>query len=415
MLRSLFSGISGLRGHQTMMDVVGNNIANVNTTGFKSSSATFQDLLSQVVKGAGSPTGDTGGTNPAQVGLGSRLSAIQQNFSQGALQVTGRSSDVAIQGDGFFVANIGGQQVYTRAGNFGFDAVGNLVTTDGALVQGWMADPVTKQINSTSPVGNLTMPPGQLIAPVQTTGVQLGNMLSANAATGATVVTAIEVYDTQGVGQDIKFTFEKTDVNEWTVTAVDAAGNDLGDNVLTFDPATGLLDSASEDPWEIEPEPADNFPVPIVVSLFGTANTDTNAIKEYGGTSTAAAVSQNGSPAGTLQSFSIADDGVVSGVFSNGKTQQIGQLALASFTNPGGLEKAGSSTFRTTPNSGIPQIGPAGVAGRGRLAAGSVEMSNVDLAAEFTNLIIAQRGFQANSRVITSSDEILQDLINLKR
>src|SRR5688500_18420937 len=137
MLRSLFSGISGLRGHQLMMDVVGNNIANVNTTGFKGSSAVFQDLLSQVLSGAGSPQGQMGGTNPAQVGLGSRVAAIQTSFNQGALQVTGRSTDMAIQGDGFFVVNVGGQQLYSRAGNFDFDANGSLVSVEGGMVQGW--------------------------------------------------------------------------------------------------------------------------------------------------------------------------------------------------------------------------------------------------------------------------------------
>ncbi len=162
MLRSLFSGVSGLRAHQQMMDVVGNNIANVNTTGFKGSNVVFQDLLSQILGGANAPTGQVGGTNPAQVGLGSRVSAISTNFAQGPLQVTGKSSDVAIQGDGFFIVNANGAEMYSRAGALEFDASGNLVTTDGGRVQGWMADKTTGDIITTNPVTGISLPPGQL-------------------------------------------------------------------------------------------------------------------------------------------------------------------------------------------------------------------------------------------------------------
>jgi flagellar hook protein FlgE len=413
MLRSMFAGVSGLRGHQVMMDVVGNNIANVNTAGFKGSNAVFQDLLSQVLSGGGAPGQLRGGTNPAQVGLGSRLASIQTNFGQGALQVTGRSTDVAIQGDGFFMVNVGGQQLYTRAGNFDFDGNGNLVTPDGGRVQGWMANPQTGQINANGPTGPLTMPPGQLLAPVQTTGIGIGNMLNAGAAIGATVSSSITAYDAQGIENDIRFTFEKTANNEWTIEAFDNSGTSLGTNVLEFDPSDGNIASQSQDPWELTPGTG-TWNAPITID-FGDPATDANALREFGGSSTAGALGQNGSEAGTLQSFNIADNGVITGVFSNGGSQTIGQLALANFNNPAGLEKAGGSNYRVTPNSGQPQVGAAGEGGRGGLAAGSLEMSNVDLAQEFTNLIIAQRGFQANSKMITASDEILQDLLSMKR
>lgn len=415
MLRSLFSGVSGLRGHQQMMDVVGNNISNVNTTGFKGSSAIFQDLLSQTLAGAGAPTNLQGGSNPAQVGLGSRIAGIQQNFSQGALQVTGKSTDVAIQGDGFFIVNDGGQQVYTRAGNFGFDARGNLVTPDGAIVQGWMAAPGGGAINNTGPIGNLTMPPGQLLPPVITSEVRLGGMLSAGADVGTTLSDSINVYDSQGIEQSLSVTYTKVGDNSWTVDAFDGAGQNLGTVAITFDPATGLMNSQAPDPWTVTPTtPAANWPTPITIG-FGDPLTQADALKEFGGPSSAGVLEQNGSEAGTLQSFNISNDGVVTGVFSNGRTQAVGQIAMAAFNNPGGLEKAGGSLWRVTPNSGEPQVGTAGTGGRGGMAAGSLEMSNVDLGAEFTNLIIAQRGFQANSKVITSSDELLQDLLNLKR
>ena len=396
------------------MDVVGNNIANVNTTGFKGSTVTFQDLLSQIVSGASTPTATTGGTNPAQVGLGVRMSAITTNFSQGALQVTGKSSDLAIQGDGFFIASQGGQQLYTRAGAFNFDANGNLVTPDGAFIQGWAADPITHSINVNAPIGNLTMPPGQLIAPVNTASVKLGNMLSAGAAIGDTIPTSVEVYDTQGVSQNIDFTWTKTAANTWTCDATDNTGTNIGNVSIVFDPTTGDIQSTTPATWTIQPTtPAANWPNPITID-FGNPTTDPDALREFGGTSTARALSQDGAPAGTLQSFKIGNDGVITGVFSNGKSQAVGQIAMAMFNNPPGLEKAGSSLYRQSADSGLPQIGIAGSGGRGTLAAGSVEMSNVDLSQEFSNLIIAQRGFQANSKVITTSDELLQTLINLK-
>jgi len=414
MLRSLFAGVSGLRGHQQMMDVVGNNIANVNTTGFKSSSAVFEDLLSQIMQGASAPTTLQAGTNPAQIGLGSRLAAITTNFTQGALQVTGKSTDIAIQGDGFFIAKAGGQQVYTRSGAFSFDANGNLTTVDGALVQGWMADPVTHQVDATAGVGNITMPPGQLIPPVQTTSITMGNMLSANAAVGTTVTQPSVSYDTQGIENDLKFTFTKTATNTWTCDAFDNTGTNIGTVTLNFDPATGLLQTQTPATWTVTPTtPAANWPTPITVN-FGASPADPKALKEYGGASTVQALNQNGEPAGTLQSFKISNDGLITGVFSNGQSQTVGQLALAAFTNPAGLEKAGNSTYRESADSGLPEIGTAGIGGRGTLAAGNLEMSNVDLSQEFTNLIIAQRGFQANSKVITTSDDLLQTLLNLK-
>lgn len=410
----MFSGVSGMRSHQGMMDVVGNNIANVNTTGFKSSNVTFQDLLSQTIAGAGAPTALLGGTNPAQVGLGVRMAAITTNFNQGALQVTGKSSDLAIQGDGFFIVNSGGQQLYTRAGAFNFDANGNLVTPNGGFVQGWMADPITKQINTNNPIGNLQMPPGQLIPPVNTSTIKLGNMLSAGAAIGDSVSTASEAYDTQGVMTVIDFLWTKTAANTWTCDATDPNGTNIGNVTIVFDPATGLVQSTTPATWTIQPvDPAANWPNPITID-FGDPNVDADALREYGGISTAGVIGQDGSPAGTLQSFTIGNDGVVTGVFSNGLSQAVGQIALASFNNPPGMEKLGSSLYRASPDSGLPQVGVAGAGGRGTLAAGSVEMSNVDLSEEFSNLIIAQRGFQANSKVITTSNEILQTLIMMR-
>jgi flagellar hook protein FlgE len=275
MLRSLFSGISGLRSHQQMMDVTGNNIANVNTAGFKASETVFADTLSQMLLAAAGPNVN-GGTNPAQIGLGVKLAATNANFSQGATQSTGRKTDMLVQGDGFFVIADRGAQNYTRAGAFSLDTNGTLIMPDGGYVQGWMAN------------------------------------------------------------------------------------------------AAGVVDPT---------QPPTNLAI----------------------------------PAGTVTDFSLSPDGSLVGVLPSGVQQVLAQIALANFNNPAGLAKVGDSMFQATINSGVAQVGTASTNGRGTFQGGALEMSNVDLAQEFTNLIIAERGFQANSKVISTSDELLQDLMNLKR
>ncbi|HVL99755.1 MAG TPA: flagellar basal-body rod protein FlgF [Egibacteraceae bacterium] len=266
MLRSMFAGVSGLRAHQTMMDVVGNNIANVNTTGYKSSRVTFQEALTQVVRGGtGAVAGVAGGINPMQLGLGARMASVDGVFSQGATQVTGRATDLAIQGEGFFVVSTPDGPRYTRAGAFAFDAAGNLVGPAGELVVGTDGNPV-----------------------------------------------------------------QVADLQSYVDVAIDARGRIMGRDVA-------------------------------------------------------------------------------------GQEVELGQIAVARFANPGGLERIGGTLFAATANSGAAQVGEPGTDGRGSLQAGTLEMSNVDLAQEFTNLILAQRGFQANARTITASDEMLQDLVNLKR
>jgi flagellar hook protein FlgE len=397
----MFSGVSGLRSHQTMVDNIGNNIANVNTFGFKSSTVVFQDLLSQVLQGAGMPTGTAGGTNPAQIGLGVKVAGITTSFTQGAAQSTGRATDLSIQGDGFFmVAGSSGEQLFTRAGALSFDALGRLVTASGDIVQGWTAT-ADGVVNTNAGVGSIVMPLGQQIRPVATTGISLGGNLDADAADGTEVTTTITVYDDAGSPYDVRLTFTRSGAS-WDITAdvTDAAGNVTNPAVgpsLTF--TDGALTSAN----------------PTLTIGATTITLDGAGLVQFAGPSGAAALSQNGAALGTLQSFTIAGDGTINGVFSNGRTRPLGQIALANFTNPAGLEKAGDSTYRATVNSGNPAIGAPGTGGRGAILSSTLEMSNVDLAAEFTNLIIAQRGYQANSRVITSSDELLQELVNLKR
>ncbi|WP_067508856.1 flagellar hook protein FlgE [Actinoplanes sp. TFC3] len=389
MLRSLFSGISGLRAHQQMMDVTGNNIANVNTTGYKSSQTVFQDTLSQMVNAAGAPQNGAGGTNPAQVGLGVRTASINANFSQGAAQTTGKAGDMMIQGDGFFVVKSGGESVYTRAGSFTFDANGSLTTPNGQIVQGWSAD-TDGNVNTAGAPGNIKLPIGISLKPEQTTKFTLTGNLSYEAPADATSakVIPIPVVDENGASSTLNVTLTKTDATTWTATTPD------GGNVpITFTNGKPSTNSITLDGYEV----------------------DITDLTHYSGNTEARVSASDGSAAGILSSYTVSNTGQIVGVFSNGLKQSLGQLALANFNNVNGLEKIGDSMFRSTVNSGLAQVGAAGSAGLGLITSGALEMSNVDLAQEFTNLVIAQRGFQANSRIITTSDEILQELVNLKR
>jgi flagellar hook protein FlgE len=398
MLRSLFSGISGLRAHQQMMDVTGNNIANVNTTGYKSAQTTFQDTLSQYVQAAGAPQDSIGGTNPAQIGLGVKLGSISTNFAQGAAQTTNRSTDLMIQGDGLFVLRDVNETLFTRAGNFSFDSEGTLTAGGGKVVQGWTG--IGGVINTNGATTDIRLPAGALLPATPTTKVVMNGNLPADTLSPDPIQRSITGYDGQGNKVPVEVAYTKITPTQWTVTASHA-----GTTSATY---TVNFDADGSNPQLVGGDTATSFVHDgIQLSMAG--------ITSYAGAVSVQAVSQNGAEMGALQGFSISPAGTLIGFFSNGLKQPLGQLALANFNNPVGLEKVGQSMFRTTANSGIPQVGTPGLAGLGTLQTGTLEMSNVDLAQEFTNLVIAQRGFQANSRVITTSDELLNDLVNLKR
>lgn len=412
MIRSMFSAVSGLRAHRTMLDVVGNNISNTSTAGFKRSATVFEDVLSETVRnvGAGAEDGTTGGTNPSQIGLGVAVSRISTDFSQGALQTTGRELDFAIRGDGFFVAEGNGERSYTRSGSMSLDAQGRLVTANGNLVQGWSAD-AAGVVNTNLASGGITVPIGATAAPVATTSIDLNGNLPADASIGDSFVSGVQVFNSQGDTAMLALTFEKTAANEWTVTAADDAGTPVTvtDNVLTFG-ADGQLDAGHDGGVDIAAGAIAGFDAMTI-----NVTSDLGDVTQFGELSTLAVADQNGFGAGILQSISMSQEGLLIGSFSNGVNRSLAQLSIANFTNPEGLEKAGGSMFSATINSGEPQLSVAGVGGRGLISSGALEMSNVDLAEEFVNLITAQRGFQANSRVVTSSDEVLNDIVNLKR
>jgi flagellar hook protein FlgE len=399
MLRSLFSGITGLRAHQQMMDVTGNNIANVNTHGYKSAQALFEDTLSQQLRAAGAPQAGSGGSNAAQVGLGVRLAGIETNFEQGAAQVTGRSTDLMINGDGFFVVKHNGEQLFTRAGTFSFDADGRLVDQHGSAVQGWKA--VNGVLNTNASPVEVRLPVGTLLPPKETTTAIVAGNLPADTTNIAPVVASIDTFDPQGNRLTLSVSFVKdppiapaTTSTSWTATVTNGAGTPVVQQI------TFATDGSTPSPATLT---VDN----IAIDLSGITN--------YSGLTSVAVQNQNGSTVGTLSAFTISPDGTLVGVFSNGLKQPVAQVALAGFNNPAGLEKVGQSDYRSTANSGPALLGTPGGSGRGTLQGSALEMSNVDLALEFTNLVIAQRGFQANSKVIITSDELLQDLVNLKR
>ena len=402
MLRSLFSGITGLRQHQNLMDVVSNNIANVNTTGFKASSVTFEDTLSQLVKSAAAPNAGAGGINPAQIGLGVQLGSITANFGQGSAQNTGKATDLMIQGDGFFIVRNGTDTNFTRAGAFTFDTNGRMVNPEGMVVQGWLG--VDGTVSTDGAPTDIILATGTMIAPIASTTVTLSGNITASTTNPLTF--SQRVYDAAGKSHDLSIVVTPDGVNTATVVIADTTdpGSSPTDGTATF-LADGKNDTAA----------SSGSPASIQFADGTTVTFDLTSITNFGGEKSLAIIASTGAPAGTLQQFQISQDGTVIGVFSNGQKMNMSKIALANFNNPAGLEKVGATCFQATTNSGLAQVGTPMTGGRGQLLGKALEMSNVDLAQEFTNLVIAQRGFQANSRVITTSDQMLQDLVDLKR
>lgn len=435
MMRSMFAGVSGLRNHQIRMDVIGNNIANVNTMGFKSSRVSFQEVFNQTIRGASAPSGQRGGTNPQQVGLGMTVASIDTFQTQGNLQLTGKETDLAVQGNGFFIMNDSGQRVYTRSGNFDLDADGYLIDPGSGLrVQGWLADasgvlPVTDENH----LSDIRIPVGQPIAAQATTIVSYSGNLNAaapvyNAAApdpASTWATSVDVYDGKGQAHSLAISYVKTGANQWDYTVTSPEGFPVSvtpSGAYVPAPVPALAGNQGRIHFNTDGsyDPANpTITLGLDVSSIGTSaistSLDLTATTQYASKATASATGRNGYKMGSLETFTVDSSGTVTGVYSNGLTQTVGQVGMANFSNPAGLLKKGANVYTESNNSGLRQIGEAGTAGRGVIAPGSLEMSNVDLSQQFTDMIITQRGFQANSRIITTSDEMLQELVNLKR
>lgn len=409
----MYSGISGMRNFQTKLDVVGNNIANVNTYGFKKGRVTFQDMMSQTLSGASGAQGNRGGINPKQVGLGATIATIDIIDTQSGLQTTGRSLDLALEGDGYFLVKIGDEHYYTRDGNFGLDpATGAIVNGAGLKVQAYKVDEKGERSRE---YGDIMLNPNATLPAKKTENVTLTGNLSKDATEGSEIVEQIQVIDEKGVAHKVEVTFKKTGENEWKVYTPNIvtdpsnppaeAEKELA--VLTVDDKGKITSNNKQ--WEIPLPPEEGQTNLRNVNI----NADVAALTGKEGASTPL-VKPDGNKEGKLTSFSVGASGEISGVYSNGEVVTVGILAIAKFSNPSGLMRTGGNLLQESVNSGTPNIGIAGD-GRGTIAASSLEMSNVDLSEEFTEMIVAQRGFQANTRIITTSDEILQELVNLKR
>jgi flagellar hook protein FlgE len=403
------------------MDVIGNNISNVNTVGYKSSRATFQEIFSETLKGAGAPEGGRGGTNPQQIGLGISLASIDTLHTRGSIESTGYPLDLAIEGNGFFIVSDGGSPKFTRAGNFIRDTEGNIVNGNGLRVLGWMADE-NGYIDTTLSPGTIQIPEGMQMSPKATSAIKIIGNLDADTAVGGIVPFETEIYDVLGRKNKLSFNLVKTDDNEWEIqeTLSDPNGTPVANAVAVTLPDGTVESIVLSNPPTLtftdgRLTSAGTFTIQAGYSISEDITVDISDIHQFASESGVDPLEVDGYPLGSLEDFNFDALGVATGIFSNGQQKVIARIALAAFNNPSGLHKVGNNLFIQTPNSGQPSVGAAGEHGRGTINPSSLEMSNVDIAKEFTNMIITQRGFQANSRIITTSDEMLQELVNLKR
>jgi len=540
MLRSMYSGVSGLKAHQNQMDVIGNNISNVNTTGFKAARVTFKEMLNQTISGASSPQGGRGGTNPKQIGLGVKVGSIDNDMGQGSLQSTGKMTDMAIQGNGFFILNDGDQNLYSRAGNMSFDEEGYLVNSaNGNRVQGWIAeedgtinetsmdnleditldqtmdaaktekmvldgnidaskenelslsqnkltvedttnnttddvtvnltktdnfnqwgfeltaedssstfdsnsgyisfdeegnvtqvtedmdgsgqdfttDPPTIDISGTGDEVDLNMPDiddniGS--TPLFEGAEDAAETVSADYTTNAKKTISTSVFDSQGYSHDVTMIAKKSADNVWTLNEDDVDVSNA-ENVSLSSGASHNINFDSDGKISSGQSLDLNFDPIGGATVDQDINVNFSELSQFAGDMTAEVKNVDGYSQGQLKDFTMNDAGVIIGSYDNGYNKQLAQIGTAEFANPAGLKKTGDTMFTTSNNSGDPKVGPAGLGGRGLISSGTLEMSNVDLADQFTKMITSQRGFQANSKVITTSDEMLQGLVNIKR
>jgi len=404
---SFYIPLSGLESDSTALNTIANNLANLNTTGYKSQTVNFSDLFYQQL-------GSEGSGNLLQLGSGVGVADIQSQFSNGSVVSTGNATDVALQGNGFFVLQDGNSSIYTRDGNFNLSANGVLTSQSGLAVMGYPA--VGGVVNSNAPLIPLTLPVGQIEPAKATSTMGMTANLDSTAAVGTAVPMQIPVYDSLGVEHIATVTYTKTATNSWSYSIALPAGVASGSanttGTLSFDtsgnltsPAanvagisfTGLTDGAAN--------------LSITFDLLGTSGKPT--ITQTNAASAPTATPQNGYVSGTYSGFSIAADGTVNATFTNGQTLAVGQIALASVPSLAGLQQLGNGDFATTVASGSAAVGVSGVNGLGTMEDAALESSNVNISAEFSSLIIAQRAFEANSKAVTTFDTIAQETINM--
>lgn len=409
MIRSLRTGVSGLKSSQIRMDVVGNNISNVNTIAFKRSRAAFNEVLGQQLLGVGRTAGGTG-INPSFVGLGVATGSIDQNWSQGALENTNIATDLALNGDGFFIAKANDRLLLTRAGNFTFNRYGELVTANGLNIQGWAFD--SNGALMTGPPTNVKIDLNAQAPARATTQAVVGGNLSADLADGESTSISTVFYDQKGSPHTVVIEFTKTGPNDWSYEIT--YGGDPANSPFTDQP-TGTLNFGTDGYLPDTALPAELDWDPGYVEGGATITIDFSKLMQTSGSTSATFQDQNGAGSGQLAGFSINPEGILELNFTNGEQQKAFQIAIGNVNNPNGLEQKGENFYSTTSASGDLQLMRAGRDLPTAVVSGTLEMSNVDLATEFTDMIIAQRGYQASARVITTSDEMLQETVQLKR
>ena len=432
MLTSLYTGISGLNASSTSMDVIGDNIANLNTTAFKASRVSFGDVLSETLNG---------GAGSSQIGRGVAVKNVSPQFTQGSFESTGNALDLAVDGDGLFVVADGSTKYYTRDGHFALDKNENVVNAEGYVLQGYLAD---ANGNITGTTGNLSFS-SQQSQPSVTSQATIAVNLDATQTAQTTPFTldgngdgtnndpanynhstTVKVYDSLGGEHDVTLYFCKTGDGAWTVHYVAKDPTDptqlveAGTQNLSFDTDGKLIDDNSGTAVNFDFGTSVTNPQPIAFD-FGTGTGETpsgtglDGTTQFGSTFSVNQETQDGYGAGSVSSISISEKGLITASFTNGKTQTVGQVALARFTDPTSLKKLGSNLYAETYDSGQALIGIPQNSGLGRVMSNSLELSNVDLAQEFVKMISAQRAFQASSKIITTTDEMLQELVNIKR
>ncbi|SKC74396.1 flagellar hook protein FlgE [Maledivibacter halophilus] len=446
MMRSMYSGVSGLRVHQAKMDVIGNNIANVNTVGFKRSAVTFQEVFSQTLKGAGSPQGGRGGTNPQQIGLGVNVASINVNHTKGATQRTDYLTDLMVDGNGYFILanDVNAQnRFYTRAGNFTVDKAGFLVAPNGYKVLDENMKPIqinkseSKAATATSEIklkGNINYNDSEYtttvdiydsLGDVHTLTIEFGEVVDDGNTATKDSYREIVVKDESGTVIFGSESTASTDAADKRYLKFDSNGN------YVFDPTgtdSGIFQGAYDTTNSCFIASGTSVKDTATLSFSGAADIkltfddkmfldDNNNVlfTQQSNISDAKGVAVDGNTAGSINDFTISPNGEVVGIFTNGERKTLARIGLADFDNPAGLLKIGGNMFIDSPNSGTPKYGAPSTGSFGDLSPGALEMSNVDLSLEFTDMISTQRGFQANSRIITTTDEMLQELVNLKR
>jgi len=412
MFAAFSTALSALDANGVAVDVVGNNLANMNTTGYKESVAYFQDLVSASMNG-----GQT------QVGFGVASPLTIAQFTQGAITSSGGSLDAAIQGSGFFVVSNNGVTQYTRAGSFQVDLAGNLLTPSGQQVQGWMA--TGGVVDTGGPVGNITVPVGSLQAPQATRNITLSANFDASATPGAASdwSAPITIYDSLGTAHVLTLNFQQTAANTWscqaTVPGADVQGGTAGTPsavgnpiTLQFNGSGQLTGTTPAEPINFAFQPSDGAAA-MSVNWNPIDADGTSSLTQFDQSSATSASTQDGAAAAQLTSVTMANGGQLMASYSNGQQTVVGQLAIANIQNPQTLLNAGNNNYQVTADTAAPAIGAPGTGGRGTVVGGALESSNVDMATELTSLIVLQSAYQANSKVVTTVDNMAQAATNL--